>query len=70
MLFDLLISKYETEESKKGKKKQNKAKHNSIMNQRTDGGLIQFASNPPCTEIGLGLTIDEGWGRGLAGAQD
>lgn len=46
MLFDLLISKYETWRVQKGKK-ENKTKQNSAMNKLTDGDLIQFACNAP-----------------------
>lgn len=46
--FDPLISKYETWGVQREKeKKTQKANQNSAMNTLTDGGLTQFASNPP-----------------------
>ena len=58
MLFDLLISKYETWGVQKGKRK---TKQNSAMNKLTDGDSFQFALKPPQYQ-GLCLPNNGDWG--------
>lgn len=61
MLFDLLISKFETWGVQKGKRK---TKQSSAMNKLTDGDSFQFALKPPQYQrLCLPDNGDWGWRR-------